>query len=180
MVPGRITFAVIPASLFSSATVFISDTSAAFDALYAPDLRAGILGSAAADCDDAAASSLAHVRQNGPQNVESAIQIQVEHPLEGFIVSVRDGLAAGEGTDEVGQNVNSPEACDDSVNCLLRGIEAGETRGERGEIRMVKVGLLDVRGQADDRGTSVKQGFGNVRSESAAGSGDEGDLPITH
>ncbi len=36
MVPGRITFAVMPASLFSSATVRISDTSAAFDALYAP------------------------------------------------------------------------------------------------------------------------------------------------
>src|ERR1700722_711681 len=33
IVPGRITFAVMPACLFSSATVRISDTSAALDAL---------------------------------------------------------------------------------------------------------------------------------------------------
>src|SRR5262249_2059719 len=36
MVPGKIVFAVKPASLFSKATVFISETIAAFDALYAP------------------------------------------------------------------------------------------------------------------------------------------------
>src|SRR5690242_12444863 len=33
MVPGRMTLAVMPASLFSSATVFMSEENAAFDAL---------------------------------------------------------------------------------------------------------------------------------------------------
>src|SRR5438094_6278406 len=45
IVPGRITFAVSPASLFSSATVLIRETMAAFEALYAPTPA---LGSSAA------------------------------------------------------------------------------------------------------------------------------------
>src|ERR1051326_544850 len=36
MVPGRITFAVTPASRFSAATVLARETIAAFEALYAP------------------------------------------------------------------------------------------------------------------------------------------------
>src|SRR5437763_1547803 len=41
MVPGKTLFAVTPRSLFSSATVRIDETSAAFDALYAPAIGAG-------------------------------------------------------------------------------------------------------------------------------------------
>src|ERR1700684_3909210 len=41
MVPGRIVLAVMPASLFSSATVSMSDENAALDALYAPMVAAG-------------------------------------------------------------------------------------------------------------------------------------------
>jgi hypothetical protein len=38
---------------------------------------------------------------------------------------------------------------------------------------MVEFRLLDVRGQSDDRRARVQQGFRDVRSKAAAGSGDK-------
>src|SRR5208282_943350 len=62
MVPGKITFAVRPASLFSSAAVLIRDTIAAFEALYAPTPAPG---SNAARLPIAINRPLAVCRSNG-------------------------------------------------------------------------------------------------------------------
>src|ERR1700732_3799744 len=109
--------------------------------------------------------------------MECTIQIQVKHALEGSIISVRDRLTTSERTDEMSQNVDCPEACDDGIHRLLRGLETGETRGQRGEIWMVEVGLLDVRGKPNDRRTRIQQGFRDVSSETTAGSGNESKFP---
>src|SRR5450631_1049325 len=133
-------------------------------------------GGAAADGDDAPASRLAHVREDAPQDVERAVDVHVEHALEGGVVSLGDGLASGESADQVRQDVDLSEAGDNCVGGFLGGGKTTERDGERGEIRVIEVGLLDFRGETDHGETGVQQGFRDVRSEAAVGSDDEGSF----
>jgi hypothetical protein len=72
----------------------------------------------------------------------------------------------------VGQNVDPSEAGEDSVGCLLCGIQAVERSRECSEIWMAEVGLLDFRREANHDETGVQQGFRDVRSEATVGSSD--------
>ena len=66
--------------------------------------------SAAADGDDASVSRLAHDRDRRAQKIEGAVQVHIEHALERGIVSCGDGLAAGEPTHGVSENVQPAKA----------------------------------------------------------------------
>ena len=106
--------------------------------------------------------------------MECAVEIHIEHALEGSVVGVGDGLASGESADQVGQYVDLSEACDHRVCDFFCGIQAVESGRERRELCVVEVGLLDFRRETDDGETGVQHGFGDVRSEAAGGAGDEG------
>src|SRR5450631_548642 len=140
------------------------------------DCGAWVLGGTAADGDDAPASRIAHVWDNRPQDVKRAVDVHVEHALEGGVVSVGDGLASSEAANQVRQDVDLSEAGDDRVARFLGGGKTIERDGERGEVWVVEVGLLDSRGETDHGETGVQQGFCDVRSEAAVGSGDEGSF----
>ena len=84
------------------------------------------------------ASRLAHVRDDRPQNVKRAVEVHVEHALEGGVVGVGDGLASGKAADQVGQDVDLSEAGDDRVGGFFRGVEAVERGGKRGEVGWLK------------------------------------------
>src|SRR5450631_3266093 len=93
------------------------------------DGGAWVLGGTAADGDDASATRIAHVWDNRPQGVKRAVDVHVEHPLEGGVVSVRDGLASGESADQVRQDVDLSEAGDNCVGGFLGGGKTTERDG---------------------------------------------------
>src|ERR1019366_6486894 len=140
------------------------------------DGGAGGFGSATANGDYAPGSRFAHVWDGCSQHVEGAVEIHVEHALEGGVVGVGDSLASGEAADQVGQNVDPSEAADHRVGCLLGGRETVERGGECGEVWVVEVGLLNSRGETDHGETGFQQGFRHVHSEATVGSGDEGSF----
>jgi len=74
------------------------------------DAGAGIFGSTAADADDPAIASAAHVWDYCPEKVKSASQIQIQHFLEGCVIRLADCLPAGEAADQKGENINSAKA----------------------------------------------------------------------
>ena len=80
--------------------------------------------------------------------------------------------ASGEAADQMRQHVDLSEVSDDRVGCLLGGGETVERRGKRSEVRVIEVGLLDLGREADHGETRVQQGFRDVGSEAAIGSGD--------
>ena len=176
MVPGRMTFAVMPSVLIFERDGADQRYQRRLRCAVGADAGAGILGGAAADGDDASCSRFAHVWDHRSQHVERAVEIHVEHALERGVVCVGDGLASGEAADQVRENVDLSEAGDNRVGCLLRGGETVERRGECGEVRVLEVGLLDFRRESNNGETGVQQGFGDVRSEAAVGSGDEGSF----
>src|ERR1017187_4197159 len=140
------------------------------------DGGAGGFGSATANGDDAPGSRFAHVWDGCSQHVEGPVEIHIEHALEGGVVGVGDSLASGKAADQVSEDVDLSEAGDNAVGCLLRSGEAIEHGGKRGEAWAFEVGLLDLRRETDHGETGVQQGFCDVRSEAAVGSGNEGSF----
>ena len=120
--------------------------------------------------------SLAHFGNNGTENVKGAVQIHIEHALEGGVIGLGHRLAAGETADQMGQHIDFSEARDHAGNRFLRPVQAVERGRKRDEICVVEVGLLDSRCDSGDRETGIQQGFRDVSAEAAVGSGDEGDL----
>src|SRR5450631_3693630 len=109
------------------------------------DGGAWVLGGAAADGDDAPASRPAHVREDRPQDVERAVDVHVEHAPEGGVVGVGDVLTSSKAADKVSQDVDLSEAGDHRVGGFLGGGKTIERDGERGEVWVVEVGLLNFR-----------------------------------
>jgi hypothetical protein len=108
--------------------------------------------------------------------VEGAVEIHIEHALEGGVVSVGDTLASGKAADQVSEDVNVSEAGDDRVGCPLRSGEAIERGRKRGEVWAFEVGLLDFRREADYGETCIQQGLRDGYSEAAVGAGNEGSF----
>src|ERR1700722_12315725 len=135
--------------------------------------RSGVFRGPAADGDDAPRTGLAHERDDRAQNVESAVEIHIKHTLERGVVRFGDGCAAGEPANQMRENVDPSEAGEDRASCLLRRVETVDCDGKRSEIRVIEVGLLDLRREPDHGEAGVQQGSCNVGSEAAMGSGDE-------
>jgi hypothetical protein len=82
--------------------------------------------------------------------MERAVQICVEHTVPCGVIGGGDGLATGEGPDQMGEDVNLAAARDDRVYGFFRRVEIAERGWKCNEIRMVKIRLLDPWGQSHD------------------------------